>query len=579
MQQPVPISLLSPARDLAVGKAAIDSGADAVYIGAPKYGARAAAGNSIDDIAELANYAHQFDVKVLVTLNTLLTDEERQEAVELAWQLYKAGADALIIQDLNLLKENLPPIRLHASTQCDNRSLEDVLARQQDGFQRVVLARELTLEQIKEIRQNTTVELEAFVHGALCVSYSGKCFLSEYVCGRSANRGCCAQLCRQPYDLLDKDGNELLHGKYVLSLKDMDRSQYLKELLDAGITTLKIEGRLKDAAYVRNITAYYRQRLDQLFADPHSPYCKASKGNIRYDFIPDPAKTFHRSATDYFLHGRTADMADWETPKSTGEYVGKVSRIGKNYIEVATSVDLHNGDGLCYADKGFLINKVEKSVSAAIIYPNRMPQITVGTHLYRNYDILFQRQLENSKTCRRLPVSISLVETDNGFRLRIGEREQVFVCEKTPATNAERAMQTIRQQLSKLGDTIYEATDITIDLSQPYFIPVSSLNAWRREVAISAPHAQPLSASHPDAPPSADTDASLAHPITRSCIVTPLMTCRYCILHEMGQCRKQRQATPDNIQPLQEPAFLRHGKQLFRLRFDCSRCQMTISPV
>ena len=403
------LTLLAPARDLEVGIAAIQAGADAVYIGAPEFGARQAAGNSLEDIAELVQYAHRFGVQVLVTLNTLLHDDEYPRACALAHELYKVGVDALIIQDLNLLNYDLPPIRLHASTQCDNRTPEQVLHLQQLGFRRVVLARELSLDQIREIhhatQHNTTlhntippyttlprdevapIELEAFVHGALCVSYSGRCYLSEVLMDRSANRGCCAQPCRQRYDLLDKDGNEILdiHGKpihqrYLLSLQDMDRSKHLAEMIEAGVTTFKIEGRLKDRDYVTNIVAYYRQQLDQLI-DSNPMLQHASTPSVyRYDFIPNPAKTFHRGATDYFLHGRTPKMANWDTPKSTGEKIGKVIATRHNAIcvELSHGITLHNGDGICYGDKGFAINHIEGDW----IYPSTTLHNATQHHTY-----------------------------------------------------------------------------------------------------------------------------------------------------------------------------------------------------
>ena len=567
MNPKTPIELLSPARDLSVGKAAIDAGADAVYIGAPMFSARQAAGNSIEDIAELCRYAHMFSAKVLVALNTLLTDEELHEAAEIAWKVYEAGADALIVQDMNLLKEDLPPIRLHASTQCDNRTPEDVIERQKAGFRRAVLARELTIEEIRNIRKQTEIELEAFVHGALCVSYSGRCYMSEHVLGRSANRGCCAQLCRWQYDLLDKDMQEIRCGQYALSLRDMDRSQSVREMLDAGITTLKIEGRLKDEAYVRNITAYYRLLLDRLFEEPDSPYCKASKGNIHLDFVPNPEKTFHRSNTDYFLHGRTPHLANWQTPKSTGEYIGKVVAVGKNSISLRCNTILHNGDGLCYGDQGFMISRAEGNRR----YPNQMPDVEEGTDIYRNFDIEFMRQLEHSRTTRRLPVDILFKETEHGFMLRIGDIEQAFNAEKTLAENPERALQTIRTQISKLGDTPFEANNITIETQKAYFLPASLLNAWRREVVERL--MQELGNKKSESGASTRMQVQSAILPTAGIIKNDiLMTCRYCILFEMGICRKTRKDTK-----IQEPAYLRAGKRLFRLHFDCSRCEMNIT--
>ena len=489
---------MAPARDLEVGKAAIDAGADAVYIGAPEFGARQAASNSIEDIAALVKYAHRFGAQVLVTLNTLLYDHEYPRACALAHDLYKVGVDALIIQDLNLLHYDLPPIRLHASTQCDNRTPEQILHLQQLGFRRAVLARELSLQDIANINnailiQNSKfkIELEAFVHGALCVSYSGRCYLSEVLMDRSANRGCCAQLCRQRYDLLDKDGNEILdaHGKpihqrYLLSLQDMDRSLHLAQMIEAGVTTFKIEGRLKDRDYVTNIVAYYRQLLDQIIASNPNLQQASTPSVQTYNFTPNPAKTFHRGQTDYFLHKRTPQMANWDTPKSTGEKIGRVVALRKDAIcvQLQPNITLHNGDGICFEDKGFAINRVE----GEWIYPNQMPNIQRGTILYRNLDTEFLRSLQAK---RQIPVDIRFEVIPEGYRLTIGEKTTDFVAEHQEANNTQRALQTIIQQLSKLGDTDFAARNIqVINNNQicsehfPYFIPISQLNLWRRQL-------------------------------------------------------------------------------------------------
>ena len=489
---------MAPARDLEVGKAAIDAGADAVYIGAPEFGARQAASNSIEDIAALVKYAHRFGVQVLVTLNTLLHDDEFPRACALAHDLYKVGVDALIIQDLNLLNYDLPPIRLHASTQCDNRTPEQVLHLQQLGFRRAVLARELSLQQISNINNailtqdsRFKIELEAFVHGALCVSYSGRCYLSEVLMDRSANRGCCAQLCRQRYDLLDKDGNEILdangkpiHQRYLLSLQDMDRSLHLAQMIEAGVTTFKIEGRLKDRDYVTNIVAYYRQLLDQIIASNPNLQQASTPSVQTYNFTPNPAKTFHRGQTDYFLHKRTPQMANWDTPKSTGEKIGRVVALRKDAIcvQLQPNITLHNGDGICFEDKGFAINRVE----GEWIYPNQMPNIQRGTILYRNLDTEFLRSLQAK---RQIPVDIRFEVIPEGYRLTIGEKTTDFVAEHQEANNTQRALQTIIQQLSKLGDTDFAARNIqVINNNQicsehfPYFIPISQLNLWRRQL-------------------------------------------------------------------------------------------------
>ena len=585
------ISLLAPARDLEVGMAAIQAGADAVYIGAPEFGARQAAGNSLSDIAKLVNYAHRFGVQVLVTLNTLLHENEYSRACALAHELYKVGVDALIIQDLHLLEYDLPPIRLHASTQCDNRTPEQVLHLQQLGFRRVVLARELSLDQIREIHHATQhhttpcLELEAFVHGALCVSYSGRCYLSEVLMDRSANRGCCAQPCRQRYDLLDKDNNEILdnngqpiHQRYLLSLQDMDRSMHLAEMIEAGVTTFKIEGRLKDRDYVTNIVAYYRQLLDCLIDNSPTLRHASTPSVYQYNFTPNPSKTFHRGQTDYFLHGRTPNMANWDTPKSTGEKIGKVVAIKHNAIcvELAPGITLHNGDGICYQDKGFAINRIEGDWIFPNIQVSRIGNRVIGTTLYRNLDNDFLRSLRAE---RRMPVAIRFEAIAEGYRLTIGEKTAVFKAEHQTASNPERALQTIIQQLSKLGDTDFIATDILVldhetpcSETFPYFLPTSQLNQWRRELIASI---SPTGVQYPLAKrPLPNSPTGIQYPIgdtpSYSEASYPLMTCKYCILNEFGRCRK--------INPMHnEPRYLRlQNGTILSLEFDCKNCEMRI---
>ncbi len=451
-----------------------------MYIGAPAYGARQAAGNSLEDLAEVVRYAHTYGVQVLVTLNTLLHDDEYADAIALAHALYQIGVDALIIQDLHLLDFDLPPIRFHASTQCDNRTPEQVARLRDMGFKRVVLARELGINEIRAIHEAVPdIELEAFVHGALCVSYSGRCYISEVLANRSANRGACAQFCRMAYDLLDESMNEVLdehgepiHQRYLLSLQDMDRSAYLQELIDAGVTTFKIEGRLKDAEYVTNIVAYYREKLDAIIPSFHH--------SIIRSFTPNPEKTFHRGATDYFLHGRTKPMANWETPKSTGEYIGEVIEAKGNTLRVRLEPDivLHNGDGLTIGAEGFNVNGVEGNIVK--INKALLESRYTGIPLYRNLDVEFTKSLHSE---RRIPVDILFSETENGFSLRIGDKEQTFDYVKEPAKNEAKALETIRVQLSKLGDTPYIAREVRIE-SQPYFIPISVLNEWRRNTII-----------------------------------------------------------------------------------------------
>ena len=434
-------------------------------------------------MAEVVTYAHTYGVQVLVTLNTLLHDDEYPQAVALAHALYKIGVDALIIQDLHLLDFNLPPIRLHASTQCDNRTPEQVKKLRDLGFKRVVLARELSIDEIRAIHEAVPdIELEAFIHGALCVSYSGRCYISEVLANRSANRGACAQFCRMADDVLDSNMNEVvddqgepIHQRYVLSLQDLDRSAYLQELIEAGVTTFKIEGRLKDAEYVTNITAYYREKLDSIIPSFHH--------SIIHSFTPDPTKTFHRGATDYFLHGRTRPMANWSTPKSTGESIGEVLEAHGNTLRVRLKegVTLHNGDGLTIGSEGFSVNGIEGNI---VKINKALESRYTGIPLYRNNDVEFTKNLHSE---RRIPVDIVFKETEDGFELMyqtISNSQtfkQSFNFTKEPAKNEEKAIETIRTQLSKLGDTPYIAREIRIE-SAPYFIPISILNEWRRQI-------------------------------------------------------------------------------------------------
>lgn len=451
------------------------------------FGARQAAGNSIEDLTEVVNYAHTYGVQVLVTLNTLLHEDEYPQAISLAHALYNIGVDALIIQDLHLLDFNLPPIRLHASTQCDNRTPEQVKRLRDLGFKRVVLARELGIEEIRTIHEAVPdIELEAFVHGALCVSYSGRCYISEVLAGRSANRGACAQFCRMAYDLLDSEGNEVLdekgepiHQRYLLSLQDLDRSAYLDELIEAGVTTFKIEGRLKDADYVTNITAYYREKLDRYQVDLRTQTASLTEYRPVFtrSFVPNPEKTFHRGGIDYFLHGRTPHMANWNTPKSTGEYIGEVLETRGNTLRVRLKegVVLHNGDGLSIGNEGFNVNGVEGNIVK--VNKNLSPTLSQGEGgLYRNLDVEFVKSLKSE---RKIPVDVIFSETEDGFRICIGDKERSFVYAHEEAKNEQKAMETIRTQLSKLGDTPYIARGVRIE-SKPYFIPISVLNEWRR---------------------------------------------------------------------------------------------------
>lgn len=478
-----PIELLSPAKDLNCGMEAINHGADAVYIGAPKFGARAAAGNSLEDIRELCDYAHLYGARIYVTLNTILKEEELEEAERMIWDLWHAGTDALIVQDMGITRLNLPPIPLHASTQTDNRTPEKVRFLQAAGFTQVVLARELSLNEIRRIAEATTVPLEVFVHGALCVSYSGQCYLSAALSGRSANRGECAQYCRLPYTMVDATGAEIVTHKHLLSLKDMNRSDQLEALLDAGVSSLKIEGRLKDVDYVKNITAYYRKKLDAVLSR-RPEYRRASAGRSTYTFEPVAEKSFNRGFTPFLLEGRTADITAFNTPKSLGEPVGTVKEIKGNSFTVAGLKQLNNGDGLVFFNRkgeleGFRVNRVE----ANRVFPLDMPQLAPKTPLYRNFDQVFDKLLAKPSAERRLSVKIEFLDNPFGFTLCMEDETgaRIMLAEPFAKELARREQQdNIRTQLSKLGNTPFEASEVVVGLSENWFVPSSLLADMRR---------------------------------------------------------------------------------------------------
>ena len=481
--KPRRIELLAPAKDLTCGIEAINHGADAVYIGAPKFGARAAAGNSLEDIRALCDYAHLYNARIYVALNTILREDELPEAEQLIWQLYQAGTDALIVQDMGITRLNLPPIPLHASTQTDNRTPEKVKFLESAGFTQVVLARELSLNEIRCISEQTTVPLEVFVHGALCVSYSGQCYLSAALSGRSANRGECAQYCRLPYSMVDANGTEIVHNKHLLSLKDMNRSDQLEALLDAGVSSLKIEGRLKDVTYVKNITAYYRKKLDAILA--HRPeYCRASAGTSTYTFEPVAEKSFNRGFTPFFLHERSKDITAFDTPKSLGEPVGTVKELKGTSFTVAGLKQLNNGDGLVFFNnrgelEGFRVNRVE----ANRVFPLDMPDIKPKTPLYRNFDQMFEKLLAKPSAERKLSVKIEFLDNAFGFTLAMEDETGARVMLTEPfAKEPARREQTdnIRTQLSKLGNTPFEASEVIVQMGGNWFVPSSLLSGSYR---------------------------------------------------------------------------------------------------
>ena len=592
------IELLSPAKDLACGIEAIRCGADAVYIGAPHFGARAAAGNSVDDIAQLVAYAHQYGVHVYATMNTIIFDDELEEARMLALKLHEVGVDALITQDMALQQMNLP-IPLNASTQMDNRTPEHVNALAALGFKRVILARELSLDEIKKIRHATDIELEVFVHGALCVSYSGRCYASQHCFGRSANRGTCAQVCRLAYDLVDVDGNVLVRQKHLLSLKDLNRSRSLEALMDAGVTSFKIEGRLKDVAYVKNVTAFYRQKIDEILSR-RPEYRRASYGHEHIDFQPCLEKSFNRGFTDYFLRGRTEDVSAPDTPKSVGEPVGHVKAVRGREIKVGGLTTFHNGDGLCYFDskgrlQGFRVNRVEGNV---LHLSEAMPEVPLHAPLYRNYDAQFVNLVSKKSDERTIMLDIVLTESDTGFLLsgtdETGRHVQLaFPDEKLTARTPQR--DRVVKELSKLGGTCYEAGSVNVEWEMDYFLPAARVAGWRRalvEKLLSLSQPPLVLSERPSADISALDPVNVANRLARQFYektgdkpVPPayelhepkqgalLMTCKHCVRYSLGACNRHLH----NRRYLPEPLYLQMGDgRRFRLSFDCQQCEMHV---
>lgn len=599
------IELLAPAKNLECGIEAINHGADAVYIGAPKFGARAAAVNSLEDIAALVEYAHLYNVRIYVTVNTILKEEELKETEAMIKELYRVGVDALIVQDMAITQLDLPPIPLHASTQMDNRTVEKVKFLTEAGFRQVVLARELTLGEIGKIHEACPdTPLEVFVHGALCVSYSGQCYVSQACFGRSANRGECAQFCRLPFSMVDADGKVIVKNKHLLSLKDLNQSDELEALLDAGASSLKIEGRLKDVSYVKNVTAAYRQKLDAIFVR-RKEYARASSGVCHLDFRPQLDKSFSRGFTNYFLHGRDKSISSFDTPKSLGEEMGTMKEARGNYLTVAGIKSFNNGDGVCYIDEqgrlqGVRINRVEGNK----LYPQEMPRIKPRTVLYRNFDQEFERVLSRKSSERKIAVVILLSENNFGFSLSLTDEDDNSITLTLPR-DKELARtpqeENLRNQLSKLGNTPFEATRIDVDFKENWFIPASVLTdlrrqavdkliaarrmTYQREIAVFKPttHAYPqqtltylgnvmnarAASFYKDHGVQAIAPAYEKQPVEEAI----LMFCKHCLRYSMGWCPIHHRERS----PYREPYYLigTDGKQ-FRLSFDCKNCQMTI---
>ena len=604
------IELLAPAKNLQCGIAAIDHGADAVYIGASRFGARVAAGNSVADIAELCRYAHPFGAKVYVTVNTIIYDDELDDTRQLLEELEKAGADAILVQDSSLFTLH-SSLTLHASTQTDNRTPEKVAWLRSLGFRRVVLARELSVDEIREIhRQVPDVELEVFVHGALCVSYSGQCYASQYCFGRSANRGACAQFCRLPFDLVDSNGQVIEQGRHLLSLKDLCLIDHLEELMEAGAVSFKIEGRLKDADYVKNVTAAYSQRLNQIIARHPERWQRASRGRCSYTFEPNLKKTFNRGFTTYFLHGRQPDIFSPDTPKALGEYVGKVKEIRRDSFNVAGTASFANGDGLCFFVEergkrreeremlcGFRVNRAVGNR----LYPFKMPAgLKPGMALYRNNDMEFERLMAGKTAERKIPLTMTLEAVEGGFRLN----GIFFAAEHQQAQKPQQ--ENIIRQLTKLGGTPYECHSVQLVPNDfNYFIPSSQLAEWRRQLVSSLNNetespslCEDRGGLSREVPPPAYDRPYLYNAANREArrfyaaqgvagatsFEAPagqsrpsgevlLMQCRHCIRYSLGCCVKHGGQRPR----WREPLFLvsADGRR-FRLEFDCTKCQMNV---
>lgn len=605
MMKQRPIELLAPAKNLECGIEAINHGADAVYIGAPRFGARAAAGNSLEDIAALVKYAHVFNARIYVTVNTILRDEELKETEEMIWNLYRVGVDALIIQDMGITRMNLPPVPLHASTQMDNRTPQKVRFLAEAGFRQVVLARELTLDEIAQIHKACPdTPLEVFVHGALCVSYSGQCYVSQACYGRSANRGECAQFCRLGFDLVDADGKVIAKNKHLLSLKDMNQSENLEALLDAGASSLKIEGRLKDVSYVKNVTAYYRQKLDAILKR-RKEYRRASSGKIKLNFVPQLDKSFSRGFTDYFVHGRNPGIFSFDTPKSLGEEVGTVKEIRGNYLTVAGIKSFANGDGLCFLDeqgklKGFRVNRVDGNK----LYPQEMPRVKPKAKLYRNFDQEFERLMQKKSAERKIGVRMTLTENNFGFSLSMTDEDEHSITLTLPREKElARTPQTdnLKNQLGKLGNTPFEVSEIVVSLSDNWFIPSSELSELRRRAVekllevrrINYPReVVKLPDTHHVFP--AQELTYLGNVMNRSAWsfyqdhgvkrIAPafekeapehavLMFCKHCIRYSMGWCPVHHKTRS----PYREPySLVSADGRRFRLQFDCKVCQMKV---
>jgi 23S rRNA 5-hydroxycytidine C2501 synthase len=630
------LELLAPARDADIGIAALHHGADAVYIGAPAFGARASASNTLQDIERLCKEAHRFNSKIFITLNTILRDDELEAARKMAWDVYRAGADVLIVQDMAFLELDLPPIQLHASTQTDIRTPEKAKFMQDVGFSQIVLARELTLPQIKAIHDVLDAErcnLEFFVHGALCVAYSGQCFISHAHTGRSANRGDCSQACRLPYHVTDAQGRFIAHDKHVLSMKDNNQSENLAALVDAGVRSFKIEGRYKDMAYVKNITGHYRMLMDELIetrqysADPERPpLSRASSGNTTLYFTPNPEQNFNREFTDYFVQGRKEDIGAFDSPKNPGIVLGEVMGTGANWLEVQPydkAAVLHNGDGLCYYDLqkelvGVAINRAEPSPKKGVwrLFPKDRIEgfrdLRAGMVINRNRDMDWVRGLEKNSSERRIGAWVQFAETAQGFELKLTDEDghtanATLACQKELAKDAVRNDASLREHLSKFGATVFEVLNLQINISQPWFVPASSLNALRRdaveqlELSRLKAYDRPQRAAAVEPPVSYPEDSltylanvynqkahdfyakhgvkviEAAYESHEELGEASLMITKHCVRFSMSLCPKQAKGVTGVQGTVKaEPLMLINGSEKLTLRFDCKPCEMHV---
>ena len=601
------LELLAPAKDLSSAKMAVLAGADAVYIGGPQFSARSAAGNSWQDIAEVVKFAHQYYVKIYLPVNTIFFDKEIVAVKETIDKAYEVGVDALMIQDMGIMEMDLPPLPIFASTQNHNYELEQIIFLEKAGFSRVILARECDLERIKKIRKETEIGLEAFVHGALCVSFSGRCYFSQALSQRSANRGQCMQACRLPFSLVDGNGKELVRDRFLLSLKDLNLSASLKDLIEAGVTSFKIEGRLKDEIYVGNVVAKYRQELDKIINADSQKYQKASSGKIDLDFEPDLDRTFNRGYTNYFLYDRQKDIISLDSQKSLGKFMGRVANIGKDYFTLDRENDLKNADGLCWFDQNSnLIGTNINLVEGGKIYPNKWFSLRPGTDIYRNMDTAFERKVSHGIQ-RSVGVNFMVKEAKNGLSIEAKDEDGnvvalEFETEKKLAQKAELMEINWRQQFSKLGGTIFYARDFIFDFKKPYFIPLSFLNDWRREVIakleqkrlenypkVKVVHQK---TNHPYPYKELDYSFNVANSLARKFYERhgarisessleqqkdirgrKLMTTKHCLRYFLGGCPKD---AGKNKAVFKEPLFLVYEGKKYRLSFDCAKCLMEI---